>query len=194
MQNHYKRFFLIIYLCITSIALSSQTSRKEELTRDIIKKAVRFEDIEDIVDIIKRQPGLYKHIPSIHPIAGKNNPKISSFFGTRFHPVDKVYRYHTGIDFTAEFATTIHVTATGKVIYAGIKGGYGKCVIVQHTMGFKTLYAHMTECYTEKGKIVNKGDIIGFLGSTGKSTGAHLHYEILKNGIPINPYNFLSID
>jgi murein DD-endopeptidase MepM/ murein hydrolase activator NlpD len=164
------------------------------LTKQVIRKSNSFEDLEKIMDIIKSQPEIFKHIPSIHPIAGKNNPKISSKFGYRGHPIDNKYKFHSGIDFTAEYATTIHAAAEGKVIFAGTKGGYGKCVIIQHTMGFKTLYGHLTEYYTMKGKVVKKGDIIGFLGNTGKSTGAHLHYEIFKNGQRIDPYKFLNIN
>jgi murein DD-endopeptidase MepM/ murein hydrolase activator NlpD len=182
---------LILFFCFYPVWAQSG---KEVLTRNVIRQAGSFEDMKNILDIIKAQPEIFKHIPGIHPIAGKNNPRVSSPYGTRFHPIDKVYRFHSGIDFTAEFATTIHATAEGKVIFAGMKGGYGKCVIIQHTMGFKTLYAHLTEYYTEKGKIVRKGDIIAFLGNTGKSTGAHLHYEIIKNGKPVNPEQFLNIN
>jgi murein DD-endopeptidase MepM/ murein hydrolase activator NlpD len=188
------RILLTALLCLVSVPAGSQPDKKGTLIRQVVKRASCFEDMETILDIIKSRPDIFKHIPGIHPIAEKNNPRVSSPYGKRFHPVDKVYKFHSGIDFTAEYATTVHATGEGKVIFAGVKGGYGKCVIIQHTMGFKTLYAHLTEYYTGKGKIVRKGDIIGFLGNTGKSTGAHLHYEIIKNGYAINPERFLAID
>lgn len=183
---------ILLFFCFCLPVFSQ--SGKEALTKQAIRKTNGFEDLKKIMDIIKSQPEIYKHIPSIHPIAGKNNPRVSSFFGNRYHPIDKKYSFHSGMDFTAEYATTIHAAAEGKIIFAGTKGGYGKCVIIQHTMGFKTLYAHLTEYYTRHGQIVKKGDIIGFLGSTGKSTGVHLHYEIIKNGYAINPEKFLDID
>ncbi|MDR2954628.1 MAG: M23 family metallopeptidase [Prevotella sp.] len=124
------------------------------------------------------------------PIDKKDDPVITSYFGNRYHPKDKVYKLHSGIDLKSEYATIIRAMADGIVTFAGNAGGYGKCVIVGHKYGYSTLYGHLTVYYTKMNKNVKKGDAIGFLGSTGKSTGNHLHYEIIKNKVKINPLDF----
>lgn len=185
------RTFNIILFVFLPFALAAQSKR--ELIGQVLTNARDFGDIKPVMDIIVKDEKIFKYIPSIHPIANKNNPRISSPFGVRFHPIDKRNKMHTGIDFVAEFATSIHATAEGKVIFAGVRGSYGKCVIVEHKYGFRTIYAHMTDCYATDGQHVEKGKIIGFLGNTGKSTGAHLHYEVKKDSRAIDPKPFLDI-
>ena len=98
------------------------------------------------------------------------------------------HSFHSGIDMAVELAAPVHATASGTVVFAGRKGGYGRCVIIRHSYGFETLYAHLAAYYTTEGKKLGKGAVIGFVGSTGRSTGYHLHYEIRKNGRTIKPY------
>ena len=140
--------------------------------------------------VIRKYPVIYNSLPFGLPLREKY--RISSNYGNRFHPLDKVMKFHSGVDFASEYAATIHATANGSVIFAGKKAGYGKCVIVQHEYGYSTLYGHLTLYYTKKGKKVNKGDVIGFLGNTGKSTGDHLHYEIKKHTYAINPKQWMN--
>jgi len=189
MQKHFK----ILLPCWLFTLLAFGQTDKMILTEQVLAKAVSYQNISPVIDIIKSYPDIFKYIPSIYPIAKKNKPNITSNYGRRFHPIDKVYKFHTGIDLIAGYATTIHATADGKVKYAGFKGGYGKCVIIEHKYGFQTLYGHMTAYYTRVDAKVKKGEIIGFLGSTGKSTGNHLHYEVIKNNSTINPIDFLSL-
>ena len=181
-----------MFLLFGSFIISGQNDKKRLMVQLLIK-ANSFEDIQNVVPIIKNENTIFKYVPSIHPIAEKNKPRVSSQFGGRIHPIDQTYKYHAGIDFVAEFATSIHATADGEVVFAGDKGGYGKCVIIEHEFGFVTIYAHLTEFYTKKGRKEKKGNIIAFLGNTGKSTGSHLHYEIKKNNKAINPTNFLNL-
>lgn len=191
MQNLCNRLLFLFLFCFFPY-LYGQSS-KETLTVDLLTKADGFYQIKPVIDIIKDQSSVFRFIPSIHPIKAKNKPSISSPFGSRFHPIDKENKFHSGIDFVAEFATSIHATADGTVTFAGYKGGYGKCVIIKHKYGFETIYAHLTGYYTRTGAKIKKGDIIAFLGNTGKSTGAHLHYEVKKNGKAINPEDFINL-
>ena len=117
-----------------------------------------------------------------------NHIRITSHFThRRFHPIQKRWKAHLGTDFGAKRGTPILAVAKGKVIFAGWKGGYGKVTKIKHDDGYVSLYAHQSRLKAKKGAFVSKGDIIGFVGSTGRSTGPHLHFGIYKNGRAINP-------
>jgi murein DD-endopeptidase MepM/ murein hydrolase activator NlpD len=120
---------------------------------------------------------------------------ITSVFGYRSDPFDsETAEYHPGIDFKGAKGDPVHVTADGKVVFTGRKGGYGNCIIVQHKNDFQTLYGHLSHIDVEEGQAVTTGDVIGKVGSTGRSTGTHLHYEVRKDGKPINPVKFLTLN
>jgi murein DD-endopeptidase MepM/ murein hydrolase activator NlpD len=120
---------------------------------------------------------------------------ITSVFGYRSDPFDSDHaEYHPGIDFKGAKGDPVHVTANGRVAFTGWKGGYGNCIIVQHKNDFQTLYGHLSHINVHEGQEVNTGDVIGKVGSTGRSTGTHLHYEVRKNGKPINPVKFLTLN
>lgn len=120
---------------------------------------------------------------------------ITSMFGYRSNPFDSENaEYHPGIDFKGATGDPVHVTADGKVAFTGWKGGYGNCIIVQHKNDFQTLYGHLSHINVHEGQSVTTGDVIGKVGSTGRSTGAHLHYEVRKSGTPINPIKFLTLN
>ena len=120
---------------------------------------------------------------------------ITSVFGYRSDPFDtENAEYHPGIDFRGAKGDPVRVTADGKVVFTGWRGGYGNCIIVQHKNDFQTLYGHLSHIDVKDGQSVNTGDVIGKVGSTGHSTGAHLHYEVRKNGKPINPVKFLTLN
>jgi murein DD-endopeptidase MepM/ murein hydrolase activator NlpD len=120
---------------------------------------------------------------------------ITSVFGYRSDPFDSENaEYHPGIEFRGAKGDPVHVTADGKVVFTGWKGGYGNCIIVQHKNDFQTLYGHLSHINVQEGQSVSTGDMIGKVGSTGRSTGAHLHYEVRKNGKPINPVKFLTLN
>jgi len=117
------------------------------------------------------------------PVAGH----ITSPFGYRTHPILKTRKLHTGVDIGAPSGTPIHAAGGGEVIWASWRGGYGNCVIIDHGGGKATLYGHMSRLNSSVGRKVAKGDVIGYVGSTGLSTGPHLHYEVRINGTPVNP-------
>jgi len=120
---------------------------------------------------------------------------ITSVFGYRSDPFESENaEYHPGIDFRGQTGDPVKTTANGKVIFTGWKGGYGNCIIVKHNNDFETLYGHLSHINVHEGQDVNTGDVIGKVGSTGHSTGAHLHYEVRKNGKPINPAKFLTLN
>ena len=118
-----------------------------------------------------------------------NATRVSSPYGTRFHPILKTYRMHSGIDYAAPTGTPIMAPADGVVSFAGVKGGYGNAIMLNHRKGMETLYGHMSAFVSgvSAGKSVKAGDVIGFVGSTGRSTGPHLHYEVRINGQIVDP-------
>ncbi len=121
------------------------------------------------------------------PLGGR----LSSFFGGRQHPIFKKHRFHNGLDIAARRGTYIGAAREGRVVSTGWNGGYGKAVIVEHDKGYRTLYGHMSSILVKAGQYVKAGRVIGRVGSTGLSTGPHLHFTIWKNGKLINPLNVL---
>jgi murein DD-endopeptidase MepM/ murein hydrolase activator NlpD len=122
-------------------------------------------------------------MPNIRPITGF----ITSDFGMREHPIFKRILFHAGTDFSAPVGTKVMATADGTVAFSGFDKGYGKKVIVNHAHGYQTVYAHLSKTLIRQGQHVSRGDVIAFSGNTGVSTGPHLHYEVHKNNVQVNP-------
>lgn len=135
-----------------------------------------------------REPKIVSEIRFQMPVNGR----ISSDFGTRFHPIDKRAKFHGGIDIAVPSGTKVAASADGIVKFAGWKGGYGNTVIISHADGSETLYGHNSRLLVAEGQKVNGGDPVSLSGSTGKSTGPHLHFEIRRDGKLVNPTEFLS--
>lgn len=132
-------------------------------------------------------------LPNAKPL--KQNLEVSSEFGLRRNPFGGFgYEMHSGIDFRGPVGTPIYATANGIVVVAQSSGGYGKHVVIDHGYGYETLYAHMSEIEVQAGDRIQRGDLVGQLGSTGRSSGPHLHYEIHRNGRPINPRYYVQLD
>jgi len=130
-------------------------------------------------------------VPAIQPIAIKDMTRISDYYGRRRDPFTGKPTMHYGMDFTGDIGAEIYATGDGKVIEAGYNlYGYGNRVIVDHGFGFKTIYAHLNRVNVQLGEKVKRGEVIGELGNTGRSTGPHLHYEIRKNNNPVNPIRY----
>jgi murein DD-endopeptidase MepM/ murein hydrolase activator NlpD len=134
-------------------------------------------------------------IPGIQPVAIKGSARLVSGFGYRIHPIYKTAKMHTGIDFAAPTGTPIYSTGNGVVSQTEFNGrGYGNNVVINHGYGYQTLYGHMTKFVVRPGQKVQRGDLIGYVGSTGSSTGPHCHYEVIKDGNKIDPINYFYND
>lgn len=150
---------------------------------------------EDVADLVKDKAKLLAHTPAIQPVSNKDLNRIASGFGHRIDPVYKTVKFHAGLDFSAPQGTPIYATADGNVITAGSTGnGYGNHVIINHGYGYETLYGHMVRVKVRNGQAVKRGEVIGWVGSTGKSTGPHCHYEVHKYGQKIDPIYFFYND
>ncbi|WP_392481442.1 murein hydrolase activator EnvC family protein [Nostoc sp. C110] len=124
-------------------------------------------------------------------MAYPSDASTSSPFGWRVHPILGYRRFHAGLDFAASYGSKIRAADSGRVIFAGWYGGYGRAVIIDHGNGITTLYGHTSELYVSEGQAVERGQAIGAVGSTGFSTGPHLHFEVRRNGTPVDPANYL---
>jgi murein DD-endopeptidase MepM/ murein hydrolase activator NlpD len=169
----------------------------EQLNNLSLRVAYQFKSYGDIDGMIKNKEKLLAGIPAIQPVSNKELTRIASGFGYRVDPVYKVTKYHAGLDFAAPQGTPIYATADGTVKQADYnEGGYGNHVVINHGYGYETLYGHMYRIKARVGEHVKRGEVIGYVGSTGKSTGPHCHYEVHKNGQPVDPvyyfYNDLS--
>ena len=180
---------LILALSIIASSLSLAQS-KRELVKKVLSSAKDYRGMAPILDIVQSMPEESSHLPLLDPL-GEQSYRISSSFGKRQDPITKQAKTHHGIDLASNYACKVYSTASGSVIFSGNKGGYGKCIIIKHRYGFLTYYAHMTYLYVSTGAKVKAGDVIGFVGSTGRSTGNHLHYEVRKHDSPINPLEWL---
>ncbi|MXP05637.1 MULTISPECIES: M23 family metallopeptidase [unclassified Apibacter] len=143
----------------------------------------------------KRISDIYKKIQFI-PIGLPHVGRITSNFGVRGNPMKKGKgsEFHPGLDIAGTIGDPIHATANGVVTFASVRGGYGNCVMIKHHFGYETLYGHMSKILVKEGQVVNAGDVIGELGSTGRSTGPHVHYEIILNKEKENPNNYLHVN
>ena len=149
----------------------------------------------EIAGFIKNKEQLLAATPAIQPVSNKNLGRVASGFGYRIDPVYKTVKFHGGLDFAAPQGTPIYATAAGVVKVAGNLGnGYGNHVVINHGYGYETLYGHMFRINVRPGRSVKRGEIIGYVGSTGKSTGPHVHYEVHKNGRPLDPVYFFYND
>ncbi|MBT9484316.1 M23 family metallopeptidase [Sediminibacterium sp.] len=170
-------------------------SMAAQLNNLSLRMAYQVKSFVAIENMVKNKEKLLAAIPSIQPISNRTLNRVSSGFGYRIDPVYKDRRLHPGLDFTAPIGTPIYAAADGVVKDAGFNtGGYGNRVVVNHGFGYETLYAHMVRIKARVGTKVKRGEVIGYVGSTGKSTGPHLHYEVHKNGIQLDPIYFFYND
>jgi murein DD-endopeptidase MepM/ murein hydrolase activator NlpD len=160
---------------------------------DKIRKRIYIQgkSFDELIDLAKRKEEINRCRPSILPISNKDLTRTASGFGPRIHPVYKINKFHYGMDFTAPFGTEVYATGDGVVAERNSsQRGYGNHVIVDHGFGFQSLYAHLSSFNVRKGQRIKRGDVIGYVGSTGMSVANHLHYEIILNGVKIDPVNF----
>lgn len=152
---------------------------------------IQSKSFDEVFEMAKKKEEMLAALPSIQPVSNKDLTRMASGYGYRIDPHYKVRKMHHGMDFTAPRGTPIYATGDGKVTRADRKSrGFGNHVRIDHGYGYTTLYAHMNKMNVKVGQNVKRGDVIGYVGNTGKSKGPHCHYEVHKNGNPINPVNF----
>ena len=172
--------------------VASITNTLNNLNSRITAQKKSYDEVDGLV---KNKEHLLSHTPAIQPVSNKDLSRIASGFGSRIDPVYKTVKFHYGLDFAAPQGTPIYATADGTITTAGSTGnGYGNHVIINHGYGYETLYGHMVRVKVNNGQAIKRGEVIGWVGSTGKSTGPHCHYEVHKNGAKIDPIYFFYND
>lgn len=168
------------------------TATLDRLTKQLYIQSKSFDEVEKLV---KNKEQLLASIPAIQPISNKDLKRVGSGYGWRTDPIYKTPEFHAGFDFTAVTGTEIYATGDGVVERAdAMAQGYGNHVVLNHGYGYQTLYGHMSKIKVYVGQKVKRGEVIGYVGSTGKSTAPHVHYEVIKNGNKVSPINFFYND
>jgi murein DD-endopeptidase MepM/ murein hydrolase activator NlpD len=160
---------------------------------DKIRKQVYIQSksFEDLINLARRKEDMLSSVPAILPISNKDLTRTASGFGLRIHPFYKIIKFHAGMDFTAPMGTDVYATGNGVVeAVNSSKRGLGNHIIIDHGFGLKSIYAHLDGFNVRPRQKVERGDVIGFVGSTGMSVAPHLHYEIKLNGVNVDPVNY----
>ncbi len=176
---------------------SSELMLEASKQMDLLEQRINGQSLsfKELLTLAKDKEKLLACIPAIQPVSNKDLKRLASGYGMRIDPIYKTARMHSGMDFTANVGTDVYVTADGTVEALERNAwGYGQCIVVNHGYGYKTRYAHLSKFNVSVGQKVKRGAIIGYVGSTGKSTGPHLHYEVEVNGEKVNPINYYHSD
>lgn len=156
---------------------------------------IQSKSFDEVVKLAQGKEKMLASIPAIQPISNKALRHAPGGFGWRTHPIYKTSEFHAGMDFACPMNTPIYATGDGVVERAdNMATGYGNHVVLNHGFGYKTLYGHMSKMAVHPGQKVKRGQVIGYVGSTGLSTAPHVHYEVIKNGDRVNPINFFFND
>ncbi|PKP21098.1 MAG: peptidase M23 [Bacteroidetes bacterium HGW-Bacteroidetes-19] len=164
----------------------------EKTDQLVVQMALQMRSLDTVSSLVTRKSEMLNAIPAIRPI--KNMYQVTSGFGRRYHPILKTIRPHTGIDITAPKGTPVYATADGIVSSEQGGSGYGVTVVLNHGFSYQTLYAHLSKKLVKTGQRIKRGQLIGYVGNTGLSMGSHLHYEVLKGGVPVNPVHYFFSD
>jgi len=168
--------------------ISSTSERVTELSKALVNQS---KSLDKILSLAKSKEKFLSSIPAIQPVKNEQLRHMASGFGYRSDPFTKARKMHKGMDFTSPTGTPIYATGDGVVRRADAgASGFGNHIVISHGFGYETLYAHLSRYNCRPGKRVRRGDVIGFVGSTGRSQAPHLHYEVHKNGNVVNPINF----
>lgn len=166
--------------------------RLDQITSQLV---VQSKSYDEVFKLAKNKEKLIASIPAIQPVDLHDLRRIGSLFGYRTDPFYKVTKFHEGMDFTASVGSPIYATGDGVISEAEYNsGGYGNKIIINHGYTYETVYAHLSKIKVKVGQKVKRGEVIGLMGNTGKSTAPHLHYEVHKAGIPMNPIYFFFND
>lgn len=165
------------------------TSKKLDiLTKQIV---IQSKSLDEIAKLAENKEKLLAAIPAIQPVRNEDLTRVASGYGYRTDPFTKARKFHYGMDFSSPRGTPVYATGDGVVTRADNKAtGYGNHIVINHGYGYESLYGHLYKYNVKAGQKVQRGDLIGFVGSTGRSEGPHLHYEVFKDGERINPMNF----
>lgn len=167
----------------------------EKVDRLRRKLYIESKSQDEVVILAEKKEKQSASIPAIQPISNKQLVALASGFGWRTHPIYKVKKLHSGIDFAASIGTPIYATADGRIAEASVKfSGYGKMILIDHGFGYQTRYAHMHGFAVRQGQQVKRGDLIGYVGNSGLSTAPHLHYEVLLKGSQVDPVHYFYND
>lgn len=178
----------------TNSDLVIETEKK--MDRILGKLYVQSKSFDEVFDLARNKEKMLVSIPAIQPVNNKDLKRIGSYFGSRMDPFYKVRKFHEGMDFSATVGTEVYATGNGTIASAGrdVEGGYGNEIRIDHGFNYQTVYAHLSRIFVKPGQKIRRGQIIGYVGNTGKSTSPHLHYEVRKNGVPVNPIYFFFND
>lgn len=169
-------------------AIMIETTKKlDRLAKELY---VQSKSYDELIKLAQSKSKMMGSIPGIQPVDSRKLRGAISGFGKRIHPIYKIRKMHGGMDFTAPTGTPVYATGDGVITEAGRDRGYGKRMVINHGYSYKTMYAHLSRFARKRGQRVKRGDLIGYVGSTGSSTGPHLHYEVWRNGKAINPINY----
>ena len=172
--------------------LKQANEEMDKLERRLNAQSISF---RELLKLAKDKEKMLACIPAIQPVRNSDLKSSISGYGYRVDPVYKTMQMHTGMDFTADKGTEVYATGDGVVeVVEGKLWGYGQCIIINHGFGYKTLYGHLSAFDVKQGQKIKRGELIGRVGSTGKSTGPHLHYEVIKNGEKVNPIGYYHSD
>ncbi|MDM1345411.1 M23 family metallopeptidase [Myroides marinus] len=168
--------------------LTETNVKMDQLLKQV---AIQSQSLDDIIALAKKKEEFLSSIPAIQPVKNEDLKRMASGYGYRSDPFTKIKKFHSGMDFSAEVGTPVYATGNGKVIRANNElSGYGNLIEVDHGYGYLTRYAHLSKYQARAGQAVKRGDIIGYVGSTGRSSGPHLHYEVHYQGNVVNPLNY----
>lgn len=174
-----------------SEAIISLNIKMDELSELV---SVQSKSFDELSILAKNKTAFLASIPAIQPVSNKDLKRVASGYGYRIHPIFKTHKFHSGIDFTAPQGTPIYATGNGVVTVAESGNGYGNHVVVNHGFGYSSLYAHMSRIKARRGQKIQRGELLGYIGSTGTSTAPHLHYEVIKGKNKVNPINYFFND
>ena len=195
------KVLIVLFLLLGGINLpKTLNSTGIEFDKTVLEIYAKHKEVFDKLSLIAKEKGTVAYqywdsIPVRIPVQLRDLQRISSDYGVRFHPIYKKWKKHQGVDFVANLGTKVLSTADGVVVYiCESKYGYGKQVVIEHADGYKTRYAHLHSIYVKEGQEIRVGEEIATVGRSGTVTGAHLHYEVLKNNKRIDPLNFTYAD
>lgn len=167
------------------------TQKMDVLSRQLY---IQSQSFDEVVEFYKNHEDMLRHLPAIQPVSNKDLKRTASGYGYRIHPIYQTRIFHDGMDFSCDIGTPVYATADGVVKKAKWESGYGYIVTIDHGYGYETRYAHLKSFNVKRGQRVVRGETIALSGNSGRSTGPHVHYEVLQRGRPVNPANYYFMD